>query len=366
MGQLLEATAAKRPRVSTSKEKQMAEPQEEGESSGEVCEERTTLLRTVSDLARECKISDEQKGMLKDQIRDASIPVEALSAAIENIVQGGALESDECQSPLSRGAKGEEDGGSCEVWIVRHGERFDEVPGNNWFDICGDLWFDPPLTDEGKKQAAAASEIMMTMNDSNGIPISFDTIYSSPLQRCVSTAEPFSARLGAPVRMCAGLGDCCAALRGEHMELNAAEERFTTQQMMKGNIVPMRSKEELQRLCPKATFTELDPVIDKYQTCVERLAVGKKRILIVTHREGIRDFIKMLKLPRTNTPYCCTALFKYTHGAAGVELEKMGKPTWEFCGIKDCGNVVAPRAAMPAPPSISADMLSGVKLKKAE
>ena len=41
------------------------------------------------------------------------------------------------------------------VWIVRHGERVDEAPGNAWVKsgAGNPWWFDPPLTEDGHKHA---------------------------------------------------------------------------------------------------------------------------------------------------------------------------------------------------------------------
>jgi broad specificity phosphatase PhoE len=38
------------------------------------------------------------------------------------------------------------------IYIVRHGERLDEAPGNNWRHEHGGRWFDPPITAAGELQ----------------------------------------------------------------------------------------------------------------------------------------------------------------------------------------------------------------------
>merc|ERR1719159_560747 len=101
--------------------------------------------------------------------------------------------------------------------MVRHGERLDEVPGNDWrqqCQRCPERWFDPPLTDEGKRQAAyAASQLHSQVGN-----MTFDVIQCSPLQRCVSTAAYFSQAFGVPIRLVAGLGECCAAMKGKQYQ----------------------------------------------------------------------------------------------------------------------------------------------------
>jgi broad specificity phosphatase PhoE len=90
-----------------------------------------------------------------------------------------------------------------EVWIVRHGERVDEVPGNTWIK-CGKrnrLWFDPALTAGGhvhaEKVATAVCDRFAGFAGDRHRPgleraPPFHAIYTSPLIRTVQTAEKFS------------------------------------------------------------------------------------------------------------------------------------------------------------------------------
>ena len=94
--------------------------------------------------------------------------------------------------------------GEVEVWIVRHGERVDEVPGNTWIK-CGKknrLWFDPALTAGGhvhaEKVASAFCDRFAGVAGDRHRPgldraPPFHAIYTSPLIRTVQTAEKFSA-----------------------------------------------------------------------------------------------------------------------------------------------------------------------------
>lgn len=78
-----------------------------------------------------------------------------------------------------------------EVWVVRHGERVDEVPGVRW-DKCGKTnpqWFDPALTGLGHQHAAGVADAIRVKF---GPECPFDVIYTSPLVRTVQTAEKFS------------------------------------------------------------------------------------------------------------------------------------------------------------------------------
>lgn len=93
-----------------------------------------------------------------------------------------------------------------EVWVVRHGERVDEVPGIRW-DKCrktNPQWFDPALTGRGHQHAAGVAD---ALHGKFGHECPFDVIYTSPLVRTVQTAEKFSEvpPVPAPLR---ARGDC--------------------------------------------------------------------------------------------------------------------------------------------------------------
>lgn len=89
-----------------------------------------------------------------------------------------------------------------DVWIVRHGERVDEVAGTEWVK-CGKknpLWFDPALTDNGHLHAHRVARALRRKFDDTQPPTTregqaniFHAIYTSPLIRTVQTAEKFSA-----------------------------------------------------------------------------------------------------------------------------------------------------------------------------
>ena len=262
------------------------------------------------------------KGMLKEELF-AGVPLEQLLMKIENLVEGGVA-ADSLANMGGTAAEDnagvepeqaeldelEEDVDVTEVWIVRHGQRFDEVRGNNWRAVCGDAWFDPPLTAKGKEQAEGAARQLQAFLTQKGADASFDEVFCSPLQRCVSTAEPFSQLFGVPIRIVHGVGECCAALRG-HMRDGDA---WKTSPMYNA----LQSMEQLQALCPDAIFAEPDDVVDQYlgrggDTCCGRLAQGKRRILVVTHREGIRDLTELAGNRMRNTPYCASAKFGFSH-----------------------------------------------------
>jgi len=59
---------------------------------------------------------------------------------------------------------------ATEVWLVRHGDCYDGIMGE-----------DPPLSAQGREQARRLAERLYRLN--------FDAVYSSPLRRAVETAR---------------------------------------------------------------------------------------------------------------------------------------------------------------------------------
>eukprot|EP00802_Teleaulax_amphioxeia_P007622 Tamp_07629.p1 GENE.Tamp_07629~~Tamp_07629.p1 ORF type:complete len:339 (-),score=53.17 Tamp_07629:1447-2403(-) len=220
-----------------------------------------------------------------------------------------------------------------EVWVVRHGERVDEVPGVRW-DKCGKTnpqWFDPALTGRGHEHAAGVAD---AIRDKLGGKCPFDVIYTSPLVRTVQTAEKFSERLGIPIEVVPGLCTCAAAIKREG--LVQREGRLWLQK----SGLPLQTTEELKRLSPNATYTEARTNVDNaaitcsFAECLENLcetalrsgrseaATGQtasqpRRIMLVAHREGIRELSRVAEGSAiTNTPYCCVGIFRYSPGGA--------------------------------------------------
>eukprot|EP00960_Hanusia_phi_P029278 747867-Hanusia_phi.AAC.1 len=95
------------------------------------------------------------------------------------------------------------------VWIVRHGQREDEVEGSDWgkTDASREIWFDPPLTPAGARHAqevarrfhkfilhkqTSSSTTTFPFSSSSSSSSPFHLIYSSPLLRALQTAEAFA------------------------------------------------------------------------------------------------------------------------------------------------------------------------------
>jgi len=85
------------------------------------------------------------------------------------------------------------------IWIIRHGERIDDVDAD-WVDTA-EFIYDPPLTERGHKQARLTG--MKLLSESTNISF----IFSSPFQRCISTALEISQIIQVPVLIEDGLSE---------------------------------------------------------------------------------------------------------------------------------------------------------------
>jgi broad specificity phosphatase PhoE len=180
--------------------------------------------------------------------------------------------------------------------------------------------FDPPLTRGGEQQAAESARQLRALLP--GRP--FDVVYCSPLLRCVQTAAPVATAFDVPITIVPGLGECCAALQSSNPRASKRWPKL------------VRTLERLTELCPVATFTPPDPCFPEAfssadGTCPGRLARGRHRVLLVSHRESIRGLVALQpdyrrRASDMHTPYACVGLFR-CHGA-GSPSER-----WEYAGL---------------------------------
>ena len=221
---------------------------------------------------------------------------------------------------------------SIEVLVLRHGERIDEVPDSS---IVNDRpkW-DPPLTRNGYKQAAEAG--VRLQGEHQRRP--FERIYVSPCTRTFQTASFVAAQLGGvPLRPVPGLAECAAAV--QKYGISAFDP--------KGKGPRFLASEQAGAYCaPGTTIEPTDALYSEgFEACVGRLASeaaaqGLTRVLLVSHREGIRDLCNLAGFRgRASTAYCCIAQFRYTPDSDQYEL--LTAPTTKVLPTRD---------PLPAPP----------------
>ncbi|CAM9650372.1 unnamed protein product [Ectocarpus sp. 8 AP-2014] len=202
-----------------------------------------------------------------------------------------------------------------EVWHVRHGERCDEVWGEEqqaWKSSprCNaGGWFDPFLTRDGHVQACRVGEHLkgLPFNRQQKQPGSFDIVYTSPLVRAVQTAVCISQSLGnLPLQVVPGLCSCTAAL--SEIGYSSAEATLMTDK-------------DIIETFPGVTIVPTDPLAPtSFEGAAKWLAAKAcekgagsdgdgecfSRVLAVGHREGT----KKMASKEVPTPYCCIGIFK--------------------------------------------------------
>jgi len=197
--------------------------------------------------------------------------------------------------------------------MVRHGERIDEVPDPS---IIHNLprW-DPPLTRNGYKQGAEAGVRLQA--EHTRLP--FDRVLVSPCARTLQTASYLAASLSnIPLQPVPGLAECAAAVQKPGIA------SFEPTLRSAGKAAFLTPAEATEFLARGARIEPIEPRYDEdFERCVNRLASeacarGLARILIVTHREGIRDLAKLAGVRgRVSTGYCCIATFRFASSANG-------------------------------------------------
>lgn len=172
--------------------------------------------------------------------------------------------------------------------------------------------FDPPLTEAGAEQAAAAAK---TLLGHTRAPAFGNFIYSSPMARCLRTASVIAEATGTSVRVVPGLGACAAAGRRGVMKLD------------------LLSEEKMRELCPQMVAFESEAPHFFEEACdwVANARAAKddaQDVLVVTHREGIRDLASI----HQRLPYCAIARF---HRAAQAANPDVDEPEWELAELTD-------------------------------
>jgi len=196
--------------------------------------------------------------------------------------------------------------------IVRHGERIDETIDAHEFYSCSsrERFWDPWLTKTGMQQGLnAGRQLMQQLEQFQDLKLHHH-IVTSPCLRTVQTAAAISIGLGGlPIQCFPGVGECASAIKKRGIQSfdpnsNGPHLFLTTQ--------------ELAQYCPPSTkFLESDSIYDEFMPCLHRIAVSrtkdhqsghqdtkKKAIIIVTHREGIRELCHRVGHYRMRTNYC--------------------------------------------------------------
>eukprot|EP01006_Ploeotia_vitrea_P028947 TRINITY_DN61578_c0_g3_i3.p1 TRINITY_DN61578_c0_g3~~TRINITY_DN61578_c0_g3_i3.p1 ORF type:complete len:301 (-),score=41.04 TRINITY_DN61578_c0_g3_i3:80-982(-) len=168
------------------------------------------------------------------------------------------------------------------VWVVRHGERLDNVDDNWVANTPGVNPYDPPLTDVGVHQASCTAAMILDERQAAEVdnPV---TVLSSPFSRCLNTAGVIAEALGVPVRPENGL---CEMLKTEWF---ATDPIPTLQPKLRAGCTA--SLDTQQPSVMTVTWPEtLDQSLTRYaqsaSVLLEAFPVGD--LVFVTHGYGVQ------------------------------------------------------------------------------
>ncbi|CAF1558324.1 unnamed protein product [Didymodactylos carnosus] len=189
--------------------------------------------------------------------------------------------------------------GTVTLYLVRHGERLDEVRGNTFRENCGEQWYNPPLTEVGKTQAYNTAIYLKTILKK--LP---PILHVSPLSRTVQTAAEIANCLNSSIELVPGLAHCAAAFSSGNVLLQQSS---------------FLSESDIVALCPSIKLVEYEWIdTDTFIDCIIRLCLlsgANSEVVCITHREAMRNLSKSHLCTSGksihSTPYCCVAKFTY-------------------------------------------------------
>ena len=88
------------------------------------------------------------------------------------------------------------------VYVLRHAHRFDFTMSRDEWRALASRPTDPPLSGLGQQQATEAGQFFAALGDA-----SISHVLASPYLRCIQTAHPIAAAIGATVKVDVGFGE---------------------------------------------------------------------------------------------------------------------------------------------------------------
>ena len=193
------------------------------------------------------------------------------------------------------------------LFIVRHGERLDEMDEDLWRrEIAADtsgrdkhhLAQDPPLTASGSHMASDAVRSLRSMIAPG---VRFTGIHCSRMRRCIQTAIPFALEYGIPILLSK---DLSLSAIGVYKAVNT------------GGHYDYCSIDEIQSFSPpQVRYVELPSSPSSHgkpadwRQTVLRVATENEVALVVAHRETIREFLNTPS--KMKIPYCSISKFEF-------------------------------------------------------
>jgi len=239
-------------------------------------------------------------------------------------------------------ARGENTWGSQKTcFIVRHGERLDEVSKTDkWFKKNLHRYpLDPPLTQRGSAMAQESAKAFLKTHKIELENLDLKCIYTTPLHRTIKTAYEFAKILKLPIVLVPGLL-CTEAMRS-YGPICIQKDGLMT--MTKPVIYPgypktpnvLMTLEEIQEIVPDVKISMRKDLmggvdIKDYEDVIFKLASECEgpAFLVVNHREGIRHFQGYFS-ESWRPKYCQTVklvLNTINKGVISIEKEYEGTP----------------------------------------
>lgn len=202
----------------------------------------------------------------------------------------------------------------CELVLIRHGERADQVSDDPWNRTRQPRPRDPPLTLKGRAQAQNAASSLIADNYLQSLfpPV----VYCSPLTRCLQTAAPIAAALNVPIHVLYALGEPCKYFR-------TMRRLQTLPEIPHQNEIP----HILRDAHPSATLSAYTP--NDRSTCkatLQRLA-----------HDALKRFSCSAQEPQSSFHHSRISIVVVGHREAQVELAR-------FCHVPIRGAPVGGRA----------------------
>jgi 2,3-bisphosphoglycerate-dependent phosphoglycerate mutase len=199
---------------------------------------------------------------------------------------------------------------STRFFLIRHGRT-------DWNDagrIQGHS--DIPLNAKGTQQAAKVAQLLARHVQK------IDVIYSSDLQRAVSTAQAISTTFGPSIITDPILRESFMA-EAEGMHEDEFHKKYDNRHTELDALYPNRWERWHYHSVPDAE-TKAD-LIDRIETALNAIAEDNKgkTVAVVTHGAVIKTLIMHYTEKIMHTPNCCVAEFEYNHDTQSLAFIKL-------------------------------------------
>lgn len=200
------------------------------------------------------------------------------------------------------------------LFLVRHGERADQVSSDPWYSCRQPRRRDPPLTAHGLSQAHQAAACLRRDR------IVCNVVYSSPLTRCLQTAAALAAALNVGVVVVYSLAKSCAYFRksratGHIPEVADADEVANILRAVDVKVRLVRYEQDDGLSCLQ-TLERLAGL--SIRAAKELDSFVHPQTVVSGHCESQLEMARASGTRRIAVPYCGQATFLLEHAASRV------------------------------------------------